>query len=436
MSTDLSPLLKEASAERARGLSELAHSLADSAILSIATEVRAKLAAGESLINLTIGDFGPDFQIPAPLAAGIKAAIDAGDTNYPPATGVLSCREAICEHIERSVGLKYPLDSVLVAGGARPLIASAYLSLVNPGDKIVYGLPSWNNEYYASIVRADAVELNARAEDNFFFRPEQLRPHLSDARVVALCSPSNPTGTVMSAEALTPFCEMILEENARRKTAGQPALYLLFDMVYWMLSFPGATHVNPVQLFPDMAKYTIMVDAVSKGMAGTGLRVGWGVGPTDVMAKMAVLLTHLGAWAPKAEQVATAAFLRDPPALQRFLEGMREGLLSRLSKIAEAIQGLAKEGWPVEVIPPQGSVFMSIRVDLKGKRRADGSLIESDEDTRRFLLERAGVALIPFWCFGLKDGDGWFRVSAGAVSVADCEALGPRLSAALAELQS
>lgn len=418
-----------------RQMASTVSALADSAILQIATEVRAKLAAGESIINLTIGDFGPDFPIPEALAEGIHSAIRAGETNYPPATGVIACREAIQKLYAHRFGLHYPLSSVLVAGGARPIIAGTFLSLINPGDTVIYSLPSWNNSYYTAITGAKAARIATRAEDHFFYALSEVKPHLSEARLICLASPANPSGTLIDREALLALCEAILEENHRRKAEGRPALYLLYDMVYWMLSFPGATHLTPPELIPEMGAYTVLVDGVTKGLAGTGLRVGWGLGPVDLMQRMAVLLTHLGAWAPKAEQVATAKMLENTEALDAYLAGMRQKILDRLERIHAALMHLAQDGWAVEAIRPQGSVFMSLRFDLKGKVRPDGRTIETDEDTRSYLLSEAGVALVPFGCFDLQNESGWFRASAGAVSIAECEALEGRLRSALAKLR-
>ena len=120
--------------------------LVGSAILRIAGEVRAKIEAGEDVLNLTVGDFASsEFPIPDMLRDGVTTALAEGHSNYPPATGVMACREAVRDLYARRLGLEYPVESVLLAGGARPFIAGAYLALVNPGDKVVYPVPSWNS---------------------------------------------------------------------------------------------------------------------------------------------------------------------------------------------------------------------------------------------------------------------------------------------------
>lgn len=438
MSIDVARYLEPtlAQSQVARGISTMAQGLVGSEILRVAGEVRAQIAAGHSILNLTVGDFSStEFPIPEALAAGITEALAAGHSNYPPATGVLECREAVRRLYRERLGLEYPVDSVLIAGGARPVIAAIYMALVNPGDKVVYGVPSWNNEHYCTITGAHGVELTTTEADRFFFRTEELLPHLRDARLLVLNTPQNPTGTVMSEEALREIAEAVVAENRRRQAEGKAALYVMYDQIYWMLTFGEAVHHNPVTLVPEVAPYTIFVDGISKGFAATGLRVGWAVGPNDVIKKMGALLSHLGAWAPKPEQVATAHFMNDHAAVDAFLARMHTEVGARLDILAQALNALEAEGWTVHSIRPQGAIYLSLRIDLRGKRTADGQVLETDEDVRHFLLNEAGIALIPFRFFGVREDTGWYRASVGAVSKADCESIEGRLRGALAQLR-
>lgn len=437
MSIDVLPYLAESRAQSpdARGLSRVAQRLSGSAILEIADQVRAKIAAGEDVLNLTIGDFSPrEFPIPAKLREGVKAALDAGQSNYPPASGVPELKRAVQGMFTRRMGLSYPVESVLVAGGARPFIAGAYLALVNPGDKVVFGLPSWNNHYYCAITDAAPVALPTAPENNFFVRNDDLLPHLADARMLVLNTPQNPTGTVMEKAVLRRICEAVVAENERRAADGRAALYVLYDQIYWLLTFEGVEHHDPVSVMPEMAPYTIFVDGISKGFAATGLRVGWALGPPDVIAKMAAVLSHLGAWAPKPEQVATAALLEDDRAIDDYLAHTKREVLARLGAISESMKALKAEGFEVDAIPPQGAIYLSMRLDLKGKRTDSGETLRTDDDVRRFLLDAAGLALIPFSCFGVEGDIGWFRASVGAVSLEDCQSIAERMRGALRKL--
>lgn len=420
--------------EADRGLSSLARGVVGSEILKIAAEIRTLKAKGVSVCNLTVGDFDPAyFPIPDALLEETRAALRDGHTNYPPSDGVLALREAVTRFYERELGLKYPVDSVLVAGGARPLLYGAYKALIDPGDVAVYPVPSWNNNHYAYLSGAKAVEIPVSAESNFFPTVEEIRPHLSEARLLLVNSPLNPTGTVIAAEELRKITELVVDENRRRAAAGRRPLYFVFDQVYWALTFGGARHVTPVGLVPEAAPYTLLLDAVSKAFCATGLRVGWGVMPPAVRKRMADLLGHVGAWAPKAEQVAVAKLLDAPDLLAPFHQRVVAGLTARLDALHAGLAAMKKDGFPVDAIAPQGAIYLSARFDLFG-RLFRGKPIATNEEIRRLLLEEAGLGVVPFQAFGLKAETGWFRLSVGAVSMDDIAAALPRIRRAIESL--
>jgi aspartate aminotransferase len=410
-------------------LSALARGVVGSEILRIAAEIRALKAKGASICNLTVGDFDPaQFPVPELLLTGVRDALAAGHTNYPPSDGVLTLREAVARSYERSLGLKYPVESVLITGGARPLLYGTYLTVLDRGDTVIYPVPSWNNNHYAYLSGARAVELPVTAASNFFPTVDDLRPHLSSGRLLLLNSPLNPTGTAIAPDQLRLICEAVVEENRRRERAGAPVLWLCYDQVYWQLVFGGAgrggvRHVTPPGLVPEIAPYTIILDAASKSFAATGMRVGWAVMPPPVRQRMADILGHVGAWAPRAEQVAMAALLDDQASVSAYLETMRARVAERLDRLARGFGEMRAAGLPVDVIPPQGAIYLSVRFLLAGR---------TNEQIRKRLLDEAGFAIVPFQAFGLKEDSGWFRISVGAVSNEDIEAALPRVRAVLA----
>jgi aspartate aminotransferase len=408
-------------------LSDLARGVVGSEILKIAAEIRSLKAKGAEICNLTVGDFDPaHFPIPDTLLEGVKAALEAGHTNYPPSDGVLALREAVARFYARGLDLAYPVESVLVTGGARPLLYGTYRTILDPGDVAIYPVPSWNNNHYAYLCGARAVELSVRADTNFFPTPDQLRPHLGSARLLLINSPLNPTGTVIDPEVLRQISELVVDENRRREKAGGDAgkaLWLCYDQVYWQLTFGNARHATPPEVCPDVAPYTIMLDAASKSFAATGLRVGWAVMPPAARQRMADILGHVGAWAPKAEQVAMAAFLDDQAAISTYHTTMRARVRERLDALATGFGAMRAEGLPVEVVAPQGAIYLSIRFALPG---------HTNEATRRLLLDKAGFAVVPFQAFGLPEDSGWFRISVGAVATADIVTALPRVRAVLA----
>jgi aspartate aminotransferase len=414
--------------------SQMASGLVGSEILKIAADVRAAVAAGEPVCNLTVGDFAPkEFRIPAALEAAIVRAYAEGETNYPPSDGVPILREAVARFYARRLGLAYPASCILTAGGGRPLIYGAYRALCDPGDRVVYPVPSWNNNHYVHMTGAEGVPIVCGPETNFLPTRAQLEPHLRGARLVPLCSPLNPTGTLFDPDALAGICDAILEENARRSPGERP-LYLLYDQIYWTLTFGSARHATPPGLRPAMARYTIFVDGVSKAFAATGIRVGWTAGPPDVIERMSGLLGHVGAWAPRPEQVAVARLLDDDAAVDAFLGAFKPAIETRLDRLYEGLAALAARGLPVRAIPPQAAIYLTAQFDLIGARTPAGDTLARGEDIRRWLLASCGMAVVPFSAFGASDDTGWCRLSVGAVSPADIEALLPRLSAALGTL--
>jgi aspartate aminotransferase len=321
---------------------------------------------------------------------------------------------------------------VLVAGGARPLLYGAYRTLLDPGDVVVYPVPSWNNNHYAYLTGARAVELPVSAASNFFPTADQIRPHLAAAHMLTLNSPLNPTGTVIERDELARIAQLVVEENGRRRRSGARPLWFVFDQVYWTLTFGGVKHATPIELVPEVAPYTLLLDAISKAVCGTGMRVGWGLMPPAVRRRMADILGHVGAWAPKAEQVATATLLDAPATLHAFQATMKAKVKERLDALHAGFAAMAREGMPVDVIAPQGAIYLSVRFDLFG-RTVRGRTIGTNDDIRSLLLDAAGLAVVPFQAFGLKGDTGWFRLSVGAVSMADIESALPRLRDLLAQ---
>ena len=399
-----------------KSLSTLAQGLVGSEVLRIAGEVRAAIASGRTICNLTVGDFDPkEFPLPARLVADIKAALDAGHSNYPPSNGIPELRKAVVEFYQRELQLEYPVDSVVIAGGARPLIYATYKTLVDAGDTVVFPVPSWNNNHYIYMTGAKGIPLEVTRENQFHATPEQIEPHLKRARLLALSSPLNPTGTGMKPAVLERISRMVVDENRRRETAGERPLFMMFDQVYWATAFDTGLPVTPPALVPEVAPYCVLIDAISKSLAATGLRVGWSLAHPVVTARMSDLLAHVGAWAPKPEQVATAAFVRDAAAFHTFRGEMAERLGKRLRILYDGFKRMQARGIPVEAVEPEGTLYLSARFPLNVSLR--GRTLRTNEDLRKLLLDEAGIAVVPFQAFALPHEDGWCRLSVGAVSI-------------------
>lgn len=416
-------------------LSVAAQGLQESGILRITRHVRGMIARGEKVVNLTVGDFDPRyFPIPRKLTEEIQAAVGRGETNYPTPEGMLPLRQAISDYVYRTAGVRYPVDAIVVCSGGRPVLYGAYRAIVNPGDKVLYSVPSWQNDSYSKLTGGESIEVEAAGETGFQPTLEQLAPHLKDAALLCLCSPGNPTGTVMTPAHLTEILKAVVEENRTRESAGRRPLFVLHDQMYGALVSKGQKHAYPAAVVPESARYVISADGVSKAYAGTGLRLGWMLVAPAVAIRIRDILSHAGAWAPRAEQLALANFLNDPAAIAEFRAEMDAHLAERLNAMYAGFSALESEGYPVASINPQGAIYFSARFEIHGCL-FEGKPIVTDDDIRVLLLEKAGVAVVPFQAFGVRENTGWFRLSAGSVSMEEIAELFPRLRALLDQVK-
>nr|WP_245169869.1 aminotransferase class I/II-fold pyridoxal phosphate-dependent enzyme [Chryseobacterium sp. PvR013] len=405
-----------------------------SEIVKIGNEVNDLKAKGAEIANLTIGDLNSNiYPIPALLKEEIQKAYQNNLTNYPPANGLLSLRKEVSKDLKKRWNLDYSPEDILITAGSRPLIYAVYKTIVDEGDKVVYPTPSWNNNHYAYLTSANAVEVKTKPETNFLPTADDLRPHLDGAVLLALCSPLNPTGTMFTKEQLSEICELVIAENKKRGADEKP-LYLMYDQIYSNLTF-GAEHVDPVSLFPELKDYTIYIDGISKCLAATGVRVGWGFGPAHILDKMKALLTHVGAWAPKPEQEATAKFYENPENVDVFVDDFKAKLEESLKVLHNGVQDLKAKGLAVDSIEPMGALYLTIKLDYIGKTKPDGSVIENSSDLVFYLINDAGVALVPFSAFGEEKSEPWFRASVGGLAVDEIKVMLPKLESALNNLK-
>ena len=256
-------------------LSVLAETLQASEIVRLGATIKEKMKQGEKIYNYTIGDFDSSiFPIPAELQEEIITAYKNGFTTYPAAEGNLDLRESVAAFMSSRGGLNYsPQGEVLIAAGGRPLIYALYRAIVDKGDKVIYPAPSWNNNHYVHFTQGEHIMLEAKKENNFMLTAAQIKEHIKGAVLLSVCSPLNPTGTTFGKEELSAICDLIIEENKKRGE-GEKKLYLMYDQIYWTLTFGDTVHHNPVTINPAMKEFTIFIDGISKAFAATGVRVG------------------------------------------------------------------------------------------------------------------------------------------------------------------
>ncbi len=415
-------------------LSHLSQTLIGSEIVKLGGEIKERISKGQKIYNFTIGDFDSSiFPIPQKFEDLICEAYRNKKTTYPPANGIAALRESVAHFIKKYEGLDYTPDEVLIAAGGRPLIYTAYRAIVDKGDKVIYPVPSWNNNHYVHFNEGVHTVIEATPENNFMPTAADIEPHIKEAVLIAVCSPLNPTGTVFKKEELEKICDLILKENARR-SADEKKLYLLYDQMYWTLTFGDTQHYTPVGLRPEMKEFTIFIDGISKAFASTGVRVGWAFGPQKVLNKMRAINSHVGAWSPMAEQNATAAYLKEDNEVENYLTHIKNELHLRLQRIYEGFQKLKSEGFDVDACKPEAAIYLTVNLNLKGKTTPEGKILESQQDVTAYILNEARLALVPFFAFGGSKESPWYRLSVGTCRKEEIPEVFEKLRNALQEL--
>lgn len=415
-------------------LSTLAETLIGSEIVKLGNAINERIKAGEHIYNYTIGDFNPHiFPIPTQLQQEIIKAYQDHQTNYPPGDGVYELRKAVSNFLKHWEGLDYDVNEIQIASGGRPLIYTIFKTLVDKGDKVIYAAPSWNNNHYTHLTNGEHCVIECSAENNFMPTADDIAPHIKGATLLCLCTPQNPTGTTLTKDNLEKICNLVLNENASRKN-GEKKLYIMFDQMYWTLTFGSTQHFNPVSINPAMKDYTIFVDGISKAFSATGVRVGWGFGPAHIINKVKALLSHIGAWAPMAEQKAVANYLNDTANIENYFLWFKNEIEIRLRKFYHGLIALKNKGFDVDCIEPQAAIYLTIKINVIGKKTADGVMLQTQSQVTDYLLNNAKLAIVPFSAFGASANSPWYRVSVGVVKIDEIEVVLQNIENALQNL--
>tara|TARA_B100001029_G_scaffold64044_1_gene51860 strand:- start:1162 stop:2346 length:1185 start_codon:yes stop_codon:yes gene_type:complete len=383
------------------------------------------IAQGKDVAPFTVGDFSPEqFEVPSELMTGIIEAISENETNYPPAAGLPELRESLASWMNHAYGLDVGSDGIIVGSGARPVLYASFRLFLEPGDGLAHGVPAWNNHYYVHLNDSIDIPIPGTPESRFLPTASAIKDRIQEMRVLILNSPLNPTGTCFSRDELKDICDVIVEENQQRKMSGKKPLILVYDQVYSTMTAENIEHVHPVQVCPEIFDYTITLDAISKSLTGTGLRLGWMALPPALAPPVVALIGHMGAWPARPIQKAAAQLYSKPDVLEQYFLQLDEKISNRMTVLQNRLGQLSHYG--VSYVQPEGGIYLTTRFDLFS---ALG--VKTNEEIRQWLLESAGVAIVPFQAFGLEEDTGWFRISVGAVSVEDISAAMDRLEAAL-----
>ena len=411
-------------------LSEMANGMERSRILSIAASVREMIAEGKAVAPFTVGDCSPSqFEVPSPLIDAIIEAVSEGETNYPPAAGLPELRSALAHWMHDKYGLDVGSDGIIVGSGARPVLYASFRLFLEPGDGLAHGVPAWNNHYYVHLNGAIDIPLQGTPASRFLPTASQIESRIEDIRVLILNSPLNPTGTCFTANELRDICHVVLNENRKRSEDGRKPVILVYDQVYSTMTADGIDHVHPVQVCPEIFDYTITLDAISKSLTGTGLRLGWMALPPALAPPVVALIGHMGAWPARPIQKAAAKLYENRATLESYFDDLDDRILARMSLLKTRLEPMRQFG--VNYVEPEGGIYLSTQFDLFELLN-----VTTNEEVRQWLLEEAGVAVVPFQAFGLEEDTGWFRISIGAVSVDEIAQAMDRLEKALTSASS
>ena len=363
-------------------LSERLNRLAPSATLAMSQKSGEMKAQGIDVINLSVGE--PDFNTPDHIKDAAKRAIDENFSRYSPVPGYMDLREAIVAKLKNENGLDYSVNEVLVSNGAKQSVCNTVMALVNDGEEVIIPAPYWVS--YPQMVKLAGgvpVIVEAGFEQNFKMTPQQLEAAITPkTRMIILCSPSNPTGSVYAQEEMAALAEVIKRHDD---------LFVLADEIYEHINYTGR-HASIAQV-PGMKERTIIVNGVSKAYAMTGWRIGYIAAPEWIVKGCNKLQ---GQYTSGPCSVSQKAALAAYTASQQCVEDMRVAFERRRNLIVE----LAKDIPGLEVNVPEGAFYLFPKCsNFFGK--TDGTrVINSSTDLAMYLLEVGHVATVAGDAFG------------------------------------
>ena len=394
-------------------LSNRLNRLAPSATLAMSQKSAEMKAQGIDVINMSVGE--PDFNTPDHIKKAAKKAVDDNWSRYSPVPGYADLREAIVAKLKNENNLDYTTDEIIVSNGAKQSVCNAVMALVDDGEEVIIPTPYWvSYPQMVLLAGGEPVFVNAGFEQNFKITPEQLEKAITPkTRMLILCSPSNPTGSVYSKEELKSLAEVILKHDD---------LYVLADEIYEHINYIG--HHASIAQFPGMRERTIIINGVSKAYAMTGWRIGYMAAPQWIVKGCNKLQgQYTSGPCSVSQKAAVAAYVES----QQCVEEMRVAFERRRDLIVE----LARQIPGLEVNKPEGAFYLFPKCSsFFGKKTAEGREIATSSDLAMYLLEDAHVATVGGDAFGDAE---CFRMSYATSDDNIREAM-KRIAAALAKL--
>ena len=394
-------------------LSNRLNRLAPSATLAMSQKSSEMKAQGIDVINMSVGE--PDFNTPDHIKEAAKKAIDENYSRYSPVPGYPDLRKAIGAKLQNENGLEYGLNEILVSNGAKQSVCNTVMALCNDGDEVIIPAPYWvSYPQMAKLAGAEPVIVNAGFEQNFKMTPEQLEAAITPkTRMLILCSPSNPTGSVYSQEELDALAKVILSHEE---------LYVLADEIYEHINYVGK-HAS-IAKAEGMRERTIIVNGVSKAYAMTGWRIGYIAAPEWIVKGCNKLQgQYTSGPCSVSQKAAEAAYTMD----QTCVETMRQAFQRRRDLIVE----LAKDIPGLEVNVPEGAFYLFPKCSSFYGKACGDKVVNNSTDLAMFLLEEGHVATVGGDAFGDPE---CFRMS-DATSDDNIRAAMKRIKEPLAKLK-
>ena len=363
-------------------LSNRLNRLAPSATLAMSQKSSEMKAQGIDVINMSVGE--PDFNTPDHIKEAAKKAIDENYSRYSPVPGYPDLRKAIVAKLKNENGLEYGINEILVSNGAKQSVCNTVMALCNDGDEVIIPAPYWvSYPQMAKLAGAEPVIVNAGFEQNFKMTPEQLEAAITPkTRMLILCSPSNPTGSVYSQEELDALAKVILSHEE---------LYVLADEIYEHINYVGK-HAS-IAKAEGMRERTIIVNGVSKAYAMTGWRIGYIAAPEWIVKGCNKLQgQYTSGPCSVSQKAAEAAYTMD----QTCVETMRQAFQRRRDLIVK----LAKDIPGLEVNVPEGAFYLFPKCSSFYGKACGDKVINNSNDLAMFLLEEGHVATVGGDAFG------------------------------------
>lgn len=371
-------------------LSDRLNRLAPSATLAMSQKSNEMKANGIDVINMSVGE--PDYMTPDFIKEAGKKAIDDNYSKYSPVPGYLDLRQAIAKKLERENGLSYGPTEIIVGTGGKQGVCNTFMALVNPGDEVIIPAPYWvSYPQMAKLAGGTPVVIRAELDQNFKITPEQLEAAITPkTKLLVICSPSNPTGSVYTQDELNALAKVILKHED---------LYVLSDEIYENINYVGFK--ASIAKAPGMRERTIICNGVSKAYAMTGWRLGWVAAPEWIVKGINKLQ---GQYTSGTSDVSQRAALTAYNGDQQCVEEMRKGFERRRDLIVK----LAREIPGFEVNVPDGAFYLFPRISSYFGKTDGQHTIKNSTDFAMYLLEVGHVATVGGDAFGEPDG---FRMS-------------------------